>query len=60
MCFRYKYLRNVLIIIMFYIKVKNGVLYLYLTDYQCLGVLTIKTKDVKVKNLINSQFFALF
>ena len=45
---------------MFCIKVKNWVSYLYLTDYQCLGVLTIKTKDVKVKNLINSQFFALF
>lgn len=45
---------------MFYIKVKSWVFYLYLTDYQCLGMLTIKTKDVKVKNLINSQFFALF
>lgn len=60
MCFRYKYLCNILIIIMFYIKVKSWVFYLYLTDYQCLGMLTIKTKDVKVKNLINSQFFALF
>lgn len=45
---------------MFYIKVKSWVVYLYLTDYQCLGMLTIKTKDVKVKNLINSRFFALF